>query len=177
MKFPVIPAVAVLAVLSGADAFAPAFAGLMQRQGGAHAAMTASRRPIRACRPFALKMSETDPVAKTPEPEPEPEKENMMTKVKAAGVAGLISYALWEFAFWTISVPIAIFSYHATTGQWPSFDDKESTAKVSAVIFGFLNLARALVPVRIALTLGTAPLVDKYLIKPFNLDKKETPAE
>lgn len=28
------------------------------------------------------------------------------------------------------------------------------------------------VPVRIALTLGTAPLVDKYIIKPFNLDKK-----
>jgi len=24
----------------------------------------------------------------------------------------------------------AIYSYHATTGEWPSFDDKESTAKV-----------------------------------------------
>ena len=45
--------------------------------------------------------------------------------------------------------------------------------QVSAVIFGFLNVARALVPVRIALTLGTAPLVDKYIIKPFNLDKKK----
>ena len=45
--------------------------------------------------------------------------------------------------------------------------------KVSAVIFGFLNIARALVPVRIALTLGTAPLVDKYIIQPFNLDKKD----
>ena len=27
-------------------------------------------------------------------------------QVKAAGVAGLVSYALWEFAFWTISVPL-----------------------------------------------------------------------
>jgi hypothetical protein len=45
--------------------------------------------------------------------------------------------------------------------------------QVSAVIFGFLNIARALVPVRIALTLGTAPLVDKYIIQPFNLDKKD----
>lgn len=58
------------------------------------------------------------------------EKENMMTKVKAAGVAGLASYALWEFAFWTISVPLAIWTYHQTTGEWPSFDNKESTAKV-----------------------------------------------
>jgi hypothetical protein len=45
-----------------------------------------------------------------------------------------------------------------TTGEWPSFDNPESTAKVSAVIFGFLNFARALVPVRIGLTLATAPL-------------------
>ena len=44
---------------------------------------------------------------------------------------------------------------------------------MSAVIFGFLNVARALVPVRIALTLGTAPLVDKYIVKRFGLDKKK----
>lgn len=29
-------------------------------------------------------------------------------QVKAAGVAGLVSYALWEFAFWTISVPLGM---------------------------------------------------------------------
>mmetsp|Transcript_40210 Transcript_40210/g.94126 ORF Transcript_40210/g.94126 Transcript_40210/m.94126 type:complete len:206 (+) Transcript_40210:44-661(+) len=97
------------------------------------------------------------------------EKENMMTKVKAAGVAGLISYALWEFVFWAVSVPAAVIIYQQTTGEWPSFDNPESTAKVSAVIFGFLNFARALVPVRIGLTLATAPLVDKYICKPFNI--------
>ncbi|EKX46767.1 hypothetical protein GUITHDRAFT_70348 [Guillardia theta CCMP2712] len=80
-----------------------------------------------------------------------------MTKVKDAGVAGLVAYAIWEFIFWAISVPTAIFAYHQTTGEWPSFDNPESTAKVSAVIFGFLNVARALVPVRIAITLATAP--------------------
>ena len=36
---------------------------------------------------------------------------------------------------------------------------------MSALIFGFLNVARALVPVRIGLTLATAPLVDEYIIK------------
>mmetsp|Transcript_49678 Transcript_49678/g.124043 ORF Transcript_49678/g.124043 Transcript_49678/m.124043 type:complete len:210 (+) Transcript_49678:46-675(+) len=103
------------------------------------------------------------------------EKENMMTKVKAAGVAGLISYALWEFVFWAVSAPAAVIIYHQTTGEWPSFDNPESTAKVSAVIFGFLNFARALVPVRIGLTLASAPFVDKYICKPFNIGggKKE----
>jgi hypothetical protein len=33
-------------------------------------------------------------------------------QVKAAGVAGLVSYALWEFVFWTVSVPL---------GQYPLF--------------------------------------------------------
>ena len=51
--------------------------------------------------------------------------------MKAAGVAGLVSYALWEFVFWTVSVPLSIYTYHATTGEWPSFDNPESTAKVS----------------------------------------------
>ena len=53
------------------------------------------------------------------------------SQVKAAGVAGLVSYALWEFVFWTVSVPLSIYTYHATTGEWPSFDNPESTAKVS----------------------------------------------
>jgi len=103
----------------------------------------------------------------------EPKKENMMTKVKNAGIAGLISYAAWEFVFWTVSVPAAIFAYHQTTGEWPSFDNPESTAKVSAVVFGFLNVARALVPVRIGITLATVPLVDKYIVKPLGIGKNK----
>ena len=156
---------------------------------------------------------------------PKEEKENMMTKVKAAGVAGLVSYALWEFVFWTVSVPLAIYTYHSTTGEWPSFDNPESTAKVrcaqppaaaapgrralpalckqrppqrdappspaphaamltragrrqvSAVIFGFLNVAHALVPVRIGLTLATTPAVDKYIIKPLGIGKNKEGGE
>lgn len=99
----------------------------------------------------------------------QPEKENLMSKVKATGVAGLVSYALWEFVFWAVSTPTAIIIYHQTTGEWPNFSNPESTAKVSAVIFGFLNVARALVPVRIGLTLATVPLVDQYIVKPFNI--------
>jgi len=178
MKVSVMFFAALLAVLNGADAFAPSSVGLRLHSGQRVSAM-AQGPSLRTGRSLSLKMSETETKEETkaaaaPETaKEEPPKENMMTKVKAAGVAGLVSYALWEFVFWTVSVPVAIYSYHATTGEWPSFDNPESTAKVSAVIFGFLNVARALVPVRIALTLGTAPLVDKYIIKPFNLDKKK----
>jgi len=37
-----------------------------------------------------------------------PDQRASCTQVKAAGVAGLVSYALWEFAFWTISVPLGM---------------------------------------------------------------------
>merc|ERR1712216_901504 len=170
MKCAVILTVSLVVLCGGVEAFVPPVS-LLRPQGSALALKSLRGQlppALRSGRSLTLHMQTKDETS-----EEEPPKENMMTKVKAAGVAGLVSYALWEFVFWTVSVPLAIYSYHATTGEWPSFDDKESTAKVSAVIFGFLNVARALVPVRIALTLGTAPLVDKYIIKPFNLEKKE----
>ena len=39
------------------------------------------------------------------------DKENMMQQVKDAGVAGIISYVFWEWAFWGVSVPVCIFGY------------------------------------------------------------------
>ena len=39
------------------------------------------------------------------------EKENMMQQVKDAGVAGIISYIFWEWAFWGVSIPVCIFGY------------------------------------------------------------------
>ena len=43
--------------------------------------------------------------------EEEEGKENMMQQVKDAGVAGIISYVFWEWAFWGVSVPVCIFGY------------------------------------------------------------------
>ena len=40
------------------------------------------------------------------------DKENMMQQVKDAGVAGIISYVFWEWAFWGVSVPVCIFGYY-----------------------------------------------------------------
>jgi len=39
------------------------------------------------------------------------DKDNMMQQVKDAGVAGIISYVFWEWAFWGVSVPVCIFGY------------------------------------------------------------------
>ena len=46
----------------------------------------------------------------------ESEKDNLMQQVKDAGVAGVISYAGWELAFWTVSVPVCIVAYKQLTG-------------------------------------------------------------
>ena len=44
------------------------------------------------------------------------ETKKLMQKVKDAGVAGIISYALWEIGFWAISVPVCIAGYREVTG-------------------------------------------------------------
>lgn len=43
--------------------------------------------------------------------EEKPDKDNMMQQVKDAGIAGIISYVFWEWAFWGVSVPVCIFGY------------------------------------------------------------------
>jgi hypothetical protein len=44
------------------------------------------------------------------------EAQKMMQQVKDAGVAGVISYALWELGFWTVSVPVCMVGYREVTG-------------------------------------------------------------
>jgi len=44
------------------------------------------------------------------------ETQKLMQQVKDAGVAGVISYALWEFAFWALAVPVCVFGYREVTG-------------------------------------------------------------
>jgi hypothetical protein len=44
------------------------------------------------------------------------ETQQLMKQVKEAGLAGVISYALWELGFWTVSVPVCIFGYREVTG-------------------------------------------------------------
>jgi hypothetical protein len=98
------------------------------------------------------------------------ETKKLMKQVKDAGVAGIISYALWEFGFWALSVPVVFFGYRQVTGHWPDISNKEDVGKLGAEAFAFVNFARFAVPLRIGLALSTTPwiqgnIVDRFLKK------------
>ena len=96
------------------------------------------------------------------------ESKSLLTKIKDAGTAGAISYALWEAAFWGLSVPICLFSYRQVTGHWPSWQDGEDVRKVGLEAFAFVNIARLAVPIRIGLALSTIPWVEQNIVNLFN---------
>ena len=94
--------------------------------------------------------------------------QKLMKQVKDAGVAGIISYALWEFGFWALSVPVCVFGYRELTGHWPDFQNQEDLQKLGAEAFAFVNFARFAVPLRIGLALGTTPWIQKNFVDKFN---------
>jgi len=111
------------------------------------------------------------PTKAAAEPEEElSESKKLLQQVKDAGVAGIISYIFWEWAFWGVSVPVCIFGYQAATGHWPDFSNQEDLGKLGAEAFAFVNVARFAVPLRIGLALSTTPWVQANLVDKF---KKE----
>merc|ERR1719472_109340 len=104
------------------------------------------------------------PLMAVKEEEKGEEKENMMQQVKDAGVAGIISYIFWEWAFWGVSVPVCIFGYREVTGHWPDFSDQDDLAKLGAEAFAFVNVARFAIPLRIGLALSTTPWVRSNIV-------------
>lgn len=101
------------------------------------------------------------------------ETEKLLKQVKEAGTAGVISYALWELGFWTISVPVCVFGYRELTGHWPDFSDKEDLEKLGAEAFAFVNFARFAVPLRIGLALSTTPWIQENIVDKFKKDEPE----
>mmetsp|Transcript_6220 Transcript_6220/g.9879 ORF Transcript_6220/g.9879 Transcript_6220/m.9879 type:complete len:200 (-) Transcript_6220:1316-1915(-) len=100
-------------------------------------------------------------------PEELSETEKLMKQVKEAGIAGVISYALWELGFWTVSVPVCVFGYREVTGHWPDFSDPEDMQKLGAEAFAFVNFARFAVPLRIGLALSTTPWIQENIVDRF----------
>lgn len=95
------------------------------------------------------------------------ETKKLMQQVKDAGIAGVISYALWELGFWAVSVPVCIAAYSQVTGHWPDFSNQEDLQQLGAEAFAFVNVARFAVPLRIGLALGTTPWIQKNLVDRF----------
>lgn len=109
-------------------------------------------------------------MALTTEPEEEEEltqTQKLLKQVKEAGTAGAISYAIWELAFWGVSLPVCVVGYREVTGHWPDFSNKEDLQKIGAEAFAFVNFARLAVPLRIGLALSTTGWVDDNIVKKF----------
>ena len=136
----------------------------------------ASRRfvAVSQSQPAAALRVPATPVMVEAKEEKGEEKENMMQQVKDAGVAGIISYIFWEWAFWGVSVPVCIFGYREVTGHWPDYSNQEDLAKLGAEAFAFVNVARFAIPLRIGLALSTTPWVRDNVVQniPF-LAKKD----
>ena len=103
----------------------------------------------------------------------------MMQQVKDAGLAGVISYALWEIAFWAVSVPVCVFGYREVTGHWPDFHNAEDMQKLGAEAFAFVNFARFAVPLRIGLALSTTPWMEENVVEVYfkKHDENDAPNE
>ena len=101
------------------------------------------------------------------------EGEDLMEQIKCAGRAGIISYILWEWAFWIGAGGIAALTYYQATGGWPDLSNPDDQAKVGASAFALVNVARFAVPLRIGLALGTTPWVDENLVQPFLGEENE----
>lgn len=104
----------------------------------------------------------------------ETETQKLMRQVKDAGVAGIISYALWELGFWLISVPVVLFGYYELMGHWPDLSNSDDMAKLGAEAFAFVNFARFAVPLRIGLALSTTPWIQNNIVDRFMRDKATT---
>jgi len=97
----------------------------------------------------------------------------LLQKIKDAGTAGVISYALWELAFWALSVPVCVFGYYEVTGHFPDLNNKEDMAKLGGEAFAFVNFARFAVPLRIGLALGTTPWIQENVVDRFFKKEEE----
>ncbi|CAM9174697.1 unnamed protein product [Discosporangium mesarthrocarpum] len=103
---------------------------------------------------------------------------DLKQKIKSAGVAGAAAYGLTELGFWVISIPLAVFGYHQTTGEWLDLSTVEGKEELFGLSAGFLTFARLVVPLRIAAALALTPAMDKYVIKRFfNKGDAAAPAE
>ena len=91
----------------------------------------------------------------------------LLQKIKDAGVAGLISYGVVQVAFWGASIPFCILAYYQVTGHWPDLTDADDQAKLAGEAFAFLNFARLLIPLRVAVALAMTQGVQANIVDRF----------
>ena len=68
------------------------------------------------------------------------EAKQLLQRIKDAGVAGAVSYAAWELAFWAASVPVCLVAYYQLTGHWPDFSNQDDMAKLGAEALSLIHI-------------------------------------
>ena len=97
------------------------------------------------------------------------EPSTLLGLVKDAGVAGAISYTVVELVFWAIALPIGIFSWHASTGEWLQpllllqADGVEGKARLLGLLLSYVLLLKTLFPVRLGSTLLLTPYTKRFV--------------
>jgi len=97
--------------------------------------------------------------------------------LKAIGVAGVIAYILTELAFWAVAFPVASASFFNLNGHWPDYGDGADRTAVLAFIFAGANVARLVVPLRLAAALAITPWVDENVCKRFGIGGGDASSE
>ena len=62
-----------------------------------------------------------------------------MQQIKDAGTAGIISFALVQLGFWSLSLVAALVAYIQLTGHWPDWTDPEEMSKLGAGTCGVMR--------------------------------------
>jgi len=83
--------------------------------------------------------------------DPAEENEHPLQQIKKLGVAGVVSYALWEGGFRTVSGIVELLDSYLHSGRWLDVD----VGKVSTEALAFVKLARFVIPLKIGLAAGT----------------------
>jgi hypothetical protein len=73
-------------------------------------------------------------------------------------------YALWEGAFWGVTLPNALAAYHQVTGHWPDLSNPSDLASVRTETSALVDAVRFALPLRVGLALGTTPWVQANLV-------------
>ena len=92
---------------------------------------------------------------------PSADKRLTFAAIKRFGVAGTLSYVLTELAFWALALPGAAFGYHASTGEWLSWDTDR--AQLAALAATFVTGVRFAVPLRMGVAFACVPAVQRAL--------------
>lgn len=103
--------------------------------------------------------------------------QQVLQRIKDAGVAGVVSYGMVQLAFFGASIPACVFGYYQVAGHWPDLTSAEDQAELVAGAAAFLSLSRLLIPVRIAIALALAQGVQTNIIDRFQGGKMSVTSE